>query len=136
MGIVVLVARLIIAATFALAGVAKFIDLKATRKGVGDFGVPHWAVGALVIVLPSAEILVAGLLIPSPTVFWGSIGAITLLLVFITGISFNLAHGRKPRCNCFGQLHSEPVGWSTLVRNCILIGVAGVVLWRSHSNIP
>src|SRR5580700_928891 len=113
MGIIALVARLVIAATFALAGVAKFVDLKATRKGITDFGVPNWAVGALVIVLPLAEILVAGLLIPSPTVIWGSIGAIALLLVFITSISINLAQGRKPSCNCFGQLHSEPVGPST-----------------------
>jgi peroxiredoxin/uncharacterized membrane protein YphA (DoxX/SURF4 family) len=136
MGIIALVARLVIAATFALAGVAKFVDLKATRKGITDFGVPNWAVGALVIVLPLAEILVAGLLIPSPTVIWGSIGAIALLLVFITSISINLAQGRKPSCNCFGQLHSEPVGPSTLVRNSILTGVASIVLWQAHSDIP
>src|SRR5690606_27067428 len=34
--------------------------------------------------------------------------------------------GRTPDCHCFGQLHSEPVGKATLLRNGAL---AAVALW-------
>src|SRR5919199_1031537 len=58
--------------------------------------------------------------------------AIMLLLVF--GIGFNLARGRTPDCHCFGQLHSEPVGWPTLTRNGILAAIAGFIVWQGQHN--
>jgi hypothetical protein len=51
-----------------------------------------------------------------------------LLLLFVGGISYNLARGRQPECHCFGQLHSAPAGWPTLIRNLVLAAVAGVVV--------
>jgi peroxiredoxin/uncharacterized membrane protein YphA (DoxX/SURF4 family) len=133
---IALIVRLLIAATFFVAGISKLADLRGTRKGIRDFGVPNWAASSLGIVLPLAEITVAGLLIPLSTMLWGSVGTIVLLLTFITGISINLAQGRKPNCNCFGQLHSEPVGWPTLIRNCILTGGAWFVFWRGRNGAP
>ena len=47
-----------------------------------------------------------------------------LLLAFMAGIGYNLARGRTPDCHCFGNLHSEPAGWSTLIRNGVLAVVA------------
>lgn len=117
-----------------VAGIAKFADPQRTRKGVLDFGVPTWAAGPLGILLPSAELALAVLLIPVSTVIWGSLGAIALLLVFIAGIGINLILGRKPECNCFGQLHSKPISWQTLARNCILAGGAGFVLWAARQG--
>jgi hypothetical protein len=38
-----------------------------------------------------------------------------------------LARGRQPDCRCFGQLHSAPVTWKTLVRNLTLAAVAVLV---------
>ncbi|MEA2597111.1 MAG: hypothetical protein QOF01_3580, partial [Thermomicrobiales bacterium] len=32
--------------------------------------------------------------------------------------------GNHPDCHCFGQLHSEPAGWPTLIRNGVLAAVA------------
>jgi len=64
------------------------------------------------------------------------LGAIALLLAFIIAISINLVLGRKPECNCFGQLHSEPIGWPTLARNCILVGFAGLVFWQARNGSP
>lgn len=129
MGIISLIVRLLIAATFSVAGITKLADYQGTRRGIGDFGVPIWAAGPLSVFVPLAELSVAALLIPVSTVLWGSLGAIALLLVFIAGISINLALGRNPECNCFGQLHSKPIGWQTLVRNCILVVCAVLVLW-------
>jgi uncharacterized membrane protein YphA (DoxX/SURF4 family) len=124
MKIASLIARLLIAATFSVAGISKLLDLKGTRKGIQDFGVPSLAAGQLAIFLPLLELAVAGLLVPLSTVLRGSLGSVALLLVFIAAILVNLAQGRKPTCNCFGQIHSERVGWPTVMRNCIFVGVA------------
>jgi thiol-disulfide isomerase/thioredoxin len=45
--------------------------------------------------------------------------------------------GRKPDCNCFGQLYSAPVGLSTLVRNVFLAAFALslVLAGRVHSGL-
>jgi thiol-disulfide isomerase/thioredoxin len=55
-----------------------------------------------------------------------------LLLVFVVGITYNLARGRTPDCHCFGQIHSAPAGWNTLARNGVLAVVAGFVLWAGY----
>src|ERR1700733_5488835 len=136
MDTVALIVRLLIAATFCLAGIAKLADLEQARKGIRDFGVPDWAANPLNILLPLAELTAAVLLIPLSTVLWGALAAITLLLVFGAAISFNLALGRKPDCNCFGQLHSQPIGWATLARNGVFVSCAGFVLWDIRSGAP
>jgi peroxiredoxin len=59
--------------------------------------------------------------------WWGALGALALLLLFVAGIGYNLARGRTPDCHCFGQLHSAPAGWPTLIRNLVLAAVAAVV---------
>jgi len=72
---------------------------------------------------------VAAALLPTATAPWGALGALALLLLFMVGIGFNLARGRRPDCHCFGQIHSAPVGWKTLARNGALAAVAGFLVW-------
>jgi methylamine dehydrogenase accessory protein MauD len=84
--------------------------------------------------LPLAELAVAGALIPAALAWWGAIGALSLLLLFVMGITINLARGRKPDCHCFGQLYSSPAGWKTLGRNGILAAVAGFVVWQGREG--
>jgi peroxiredoxin len=136
MGIIPLIIRVLIAATFSLAAIAKLADYEGAREEVQNFGMPGWAAGSVGFLLPFAELLVAGLLIPISTVQLGAIGAISLLSVFIVAISINLAQGRKPNCNCFGQFHSTPIGWPILIRNCTFIAGAGVVLWQARNSSP
>jgi thiol-disulfide isomerase/thioredoxin/uncharacterized membrane protein YphA (DoxX/SURF4 family) len=129
-----LIARLLLAAVFTLAGVAKLSDLKGSRQAITDFGVPSSLASPLGILLPLSELAVAATLIPVATAWWGAVGALALLLVFVLGISINLARGRKPDCHCFGQLHSSPAGWKTLARNGALAAVAGFVLWQGSDG--
>jgi methylamine dehydrogenase accessory protein MauD len=72
-------------------------------------------------------------LLPAAWAWWGALGALVLLLLFVAGIGFNLARGRTPECHCFGQLHSEPVGWPTLARNAVLAAIAGFVVWQGRT---
>jgi peroxiredoxin len=126
----VLFARLLLAAVFVVAGVAKLADREGSRKAVAEFGVPATLAAPLGILLPLVELAVAVALIPTATAFWGAVGALALLLLFVAGISANLARGRRPDCHCFGQLHSAPAGWSTLARNGVLAAVAAFLVWR------
>jgi len=125
-----LFARLLLAAVFVVAGVAKLADREGSRRAVADFGVPVALAAPLGILLPLAELAVAATLIPTSTAFWGAVGALVLVLLFVAGIGANLARGRRPDCHCFGQLHSSPAGWSTLARNGVLAAVAALVVWR------
>jgi peroxiredoxin/uncharacterized membrane protein YphA (DoxX/SURF4 family) len=129
-----LIARLLLAAVFTLAGVAKLSDLKGSRKAIIEFGLPAVLASPLALLLPLAELGVAVALIPASSAWWGAMGALGLLLLFVVGISINLARGRKPDCHCFGQLHSAPAGWKTLARNGVLAAVAGFVLWAGYEG--
>jgi peroxiredoxin len=125
-----IIARLLLALVFVLAGVAKLSDRDGSRKAMVDFGVPAPLASPLGILLQLSELAVAVALIPVATAWLGAMGALALLLLFIVGIGANLARGRKPDCLCFGQLHSTPVGWKTLARNSALAAVAGFVVWQ------
>jgi peroxiredoxin len=84
--------------------------------------------------LPLSELAVAATLIPASTAFWGALGALALLLVFVGAIGFNLVRGHKPDCRCFGQIHSAPAGWDTLARNAALAAIAGFVVWQGYDG--
>src|SRR5687768_9342155 len=112
-----LVGRLGLAAVFLIAGFAKLADRQGTRQAMVDFGVPRVLAAPIGILLPLVEIAIGVALIPAASAWWGAIGALALLLLFVLGIGVNLALGRRPDCRCFGQLHSAPAGWRTLVRD-------------------
>src|SRR5215217_883929 len=117
MSTALLIARLLLVLAFVVASVAKLADRPGSRQAIVDFGVPSTLAAPLGLLLPLGELTVAATLLPASTAWWGALGALALLSVFIVGISINLARGRKPDCHCFGQLHSAPAGWKTLARN-------------------
>ena len=129
MDVTLFLARMLLAAVFGFAGIAKLLDLKGARKAMTDFGAPDWLAAPLGYCLPFLEILVACLLAPARTAEWGAFGSLVLLVAFIAGIAVNMARGKQPDCHCFGQLHSEPIGVSTLLRNGFLAVVAAALLW-------
>jgi peroxiredoxin len=128
MDVALLLCRVGLAAIFVVAGVGKLVDRTGARRAAVDFGAPQALAPPLALVLPLAELAVAGLLLPQGTARWGAAGAVALLAVFSAAIGFALAHGRAPDCHCFGQLHSEPAGAKALVRNGALGAVAAFVL--------
>ena len=128
MDVALLLARLILAAVFLVAGGAKLADRRGSIEAMRGFGVPERFAAPAGLALPIAEIAVAILLIPTATARWGAVGALALLLAFVAGIAWNLAQGRQPDCHCFGQLHSEPAGWPTLARNGVLAAIAAFLL--------
>ena len=129
-----LVARLLLAVVFFTAGLAKLADRGGSRNAVAAFGIPGALAGPLALILPLAELVTAVALIPTATARSGALAALVLLSVFVVAISVNLAKGRQPDCHCFGQLHSSPAGWPTLIRNGLLAGVAGFIVWQGWQD--
>ncbi len=139
MDYVLLIARIVLAAVFVVAGIGKLADLPGSRKAVRDFGVPERLAPVAGLLLPVAELVVAVALLPTATVRWGALGGLALLLVFIGGIGYNLARGRTPDCHCFGQIHSAPAGWPTIGRNAALAAVALFIVvggWSDPGTSP
>ena len=100
---------MLLAVVFVAAGAAKLADRAGSRQAVADFGVPSSLATPLATLLPLAELAVAAALIPAASAWWGALGALALLLLFVAGIGINLARGRKPDCHCFGSLSSGPI---------------------------
>lgn len=134
MGIVLLIARLLLALVFGVAGVAKAADPGGSRRAMIGFGVSEQLASPLAWLLAAAEMVIAIALIPLNTAWLGGLAAFILLLIFAVTIGVNLARGTSPDCHCFGQLHSEPVGWSTLARNLVLMAVAGLIIAGGINN--
>ncbi len=134
MEIAVLVGRLLLGGVFAVAGLAKLADRAGTRQAVSDFGAPRFLAAPLAILLPLAELAVAVALVPKASAWWGAIGALALLLVFVAAIGVSIARGRAPDCRCFGQLQSSPAGWRTLGRNGVLAAVAAFVVVQGRDD--
>jgi peroxiredoxin/uncharacterized membrane protein YphA (DoxX/SURF4 family) len=124
MELVLLGARLLLAAVFLVAGIGKLLDLKGAKEAMEGFGIPSRYSSQAGIALPIVELVIAALLLPKATAWWAAIAAFLLLAAFIAGITYNMAQGRHPDCHCFGQFHSGPAGWRTLIRNSVLAAIA------------
>lgn len=127
-----LAVRLLLAIVFVLAGVIKLLDRRGSSKALNNFGLPLGLAQPLSILLSAAEIVVAVALVPVASAWYGACGALALLSFFAVGIGVALARGRRPDCRCFGQLHSAPVGWPTLIRDGILAAAAGWLVSRGR----
>lgn len=124
-----LIARLVLAAVFALAGVAKLADVAGSRRAARDFGVPAALAAAVGTLLPVAEIAIAVALISTASAASGAVAALSLLAIFVAVVTRLLVRGEEPDCHCFGKLGSSAVGWSTLARSLALAALAGVVVF-------
>ncbi|MGI8580043.1 MAG: TlpA family protein disulfide reductase [Solirubrobacteraceae bacterium] len=127
MAALLLIARLLLAGLFGVAGGAKLADRDGTRVALEEFGLKRFLSPAALL-LPLAELSVAALLLPAVTARWGGVLALALLSVFSIAIAGALRRGETPDCHCFGQLRSAPTGRVTLVRNAVLAALAAFVV--------
>jgi thiol-disulfide isomerase/thioredoxin len=126
MELVLLLIRIFLFGVFAVAGIGKLMDRAGSEKAVSEFGVPGSLAKPVATGLPIVELLIALGLLFAGTSWLASIAALMLLLVFVGGMLYQIAQGNAPDCHCFGQLHSEPVGKASLIRN---IGFAVLALF-------
>ncbi|TMD43114.1 MAG: DoxX family membrane protein [Chloroflexi bacterium] len=86
MALVLLIARLLLAVVFLVAGLAKLADLAGSRQALRDFGLPAVLADPFGVLLPVAEMGVALALLPPISAWWGGLGSLILLLLFVAGI--------------------------------------------------
>lgn len=129
MDVALVAARILLAFVFVVSALTKLADREGTHDAVSAFGLSMVA-APVAVLLPLTELIVAAALLPAVSAWWGSLAALGLLTAFILAISISLLRGNRPECHCFGQLHSKPIGWPTLVRNGALAAMAGFVVWH------
>jgi uncharacterized membrane protein YphA (DoxX/SURF4 family) len=113
-------ARVGLAVMFATAAWTKLLDRAGFRQSVIELGGP----AALAPAVPVIELVVAAGLLLEPLARASAMGALVVLGVFTAAIARALAQGRRPTCNCFGQLSAAPIGAASLVRNLAFVAVA------------
>lgn len=126
MGTVTLAGRALLALVFGVAAVTKLVRPVATRETFRDFGVGT-SLARLAGLLPVVELAIAACLGFVRTAQLAAGSAAVLLIVFMAGVANALRLGRRPDCGCFGGFRAAPIGTWTLVRNGLLLMVAGVV---------
>lgn len=131
---VVVSARVILAGIFTVAGAAKLRDRAGTIDAVRAFemGVPVGWLRPISVLLPLAELLAAASLLQGQAARAGAILSVGMLAVFSVAITGNLARGRAPACNCFGQASEAPISARTLLRNGVLIALSLLVAWQGE----
>lgn len=132
MEVFLLIIRLALVAVFGLSGIAKLFDPDGSAKAFEDFGVPKPLVRPMTILLPAAELLIAGALLFVHSSWFGAIGASALMVVFTAAMLYQLAMGNAPDCHCFGQISSEPVGASSVARNVALMALSGFLVLQGR----
>ncbi len=134
MELVLLLVRLSLSGVFALAGVGKLLDLEGSERAVKGFGVPDELAKPISIFLPVAEMVIAVLLLFVATSWIGAVLAAFLLFTFIGAMVVQMAKGNAPDCHCFGQIHSEPVGKASLIRNIGFAILALLLVSQGRQN--
>lgn len=129
MEVFLLILRLGLAGVFGLAGITKLVDREGTEKAVADFGVPAALIRPVAVLLPVAELAIAAALFPIVSSWFAAIAAAAMFVVFTAAMLYHIAQGRSPDCHCFGQVYSEPVGVSSVLRNIgFLAAASGLVV--------
>ena len=125
---VVIVVRVLLAAVFAVAGMAKLRDPHGAQATVGGVGVPVVARAGVAFALSVCELAVAALLVLPGLALIGAVIAAALLTVFLVALGVQFARGVAVPCACFGQIAVTPAGIPTLARNAVLLAAAVLVI--------
>lgn len=134
MEVLLLILRLSLAGVFGLAGVTKLLDLKGAEKTFKEFGVPASIAGPSSIALSVFEITIACMFLFTRTSWLASLCALFLLTLFIGQMIYQMANGKSPDCHCFGQIHSEPVGKASIVRNIVFAVPAALLVFQGSGS--
>jgi hypothetical protein len=132
--LILLGARLLLAAVFAVAAAGKLVGRSRTVETLAEFGVAESIRRPTAIALPLAELAIAVALLPAATAAWGALAAALLLAAFTAAVARTLLQGREVDCNCFGSLGPSRISRWTVARNVLLLVLAGGVAIAAQSD--
>jgi uncharacterized membrane protein YphA (DoxX/SURF4 family) len=127
----ILFARLTLGGVFVLSALTKLLDrAEAAAAFEGRAWLPPALARLGARVLPWAEALVGVLLVLGWEIRLAALGAGILLVVFTTVVLGDLRGGRAMACHCFGRLSRETASPLIVVRNLVLLVLAGLLAWQ------
>lgn len=128
-------ARWALIAIFAAAAFTKLVRRSPRAEQAGELvalGIPTRLAPALVVALPLVELLLAAAL-----VFVAGSWPVLLAVVFLAFATLVLiravARGVRTPCRCFGSFSNRPVSPVTLIRNAVMLVIAGVAWWAPEA---
>ncbi len=126
------IARIALGGLFVFAGVAKAYDPGEFATEIQKYNLLPWVPGvALALYLPWLEIL-AGLLLALKIFERGALIVLTVLLVIFTlALGSAMVRGLDIDCGCFGKAFTSTGTTFPLVRNLVLLILAGFI-WRDN----
>ena len=125
-------AAVVVAAVFAVAGVAKLRDLGGTARDFYRLGIPD--AGLLAWIVPLAELSVTVLLLIVPPA--GAIAALVTLAFFTTFLLGRLRAGVRAPCACFGATSKAPLSSLEIARNVGLLALSALALATDRPATP
>ena len=134
MEFVLLIVRILLFAILAVAGIGKLLDREGSERALKGFGIPEPFVKTFALLIPFAELIFAYCLLFVSFSWVGAAGALLLMVTFIGGMLVQVIKGEAPDCHCFGQVHSEPVGPKSLVRNILIAILPTILLVSGRPN--
>lgn len=123
-GLVLPLVRLYLSLTLGVAGLAKLWKPGRFQETLVAIGLPRSGARVVAMLVIGVELVIAIGLWVRPLLDGAALVAALLFATFATlGALFD---SRQVRCNCFGSLLDESLGWSTVIRNLPLL--AGALL--------
>jgi hypothetical protein len=119
-----------LAMIFGASGIMKLRDVEMFEGSLANYRLAsRWMEKPLAYLLPAIEFAAAAGLLLAPTRVMAAAMLLALLAIFTGAIAINLARGRSNiDCGCFGPALRQQLSAWLLVRNAILVIVAGVVI--------
>jgi peroxiredoxin len=125
--VILVLARLLLAAIFAIAALAKLGRRAETESTLEAFGVGFAWRRPIATALPLVELAIAAALLPAASAPYAGVAAFVLLAAFSVAVVRTLRRGEQVDCNCFGSLGPSEISRWTLSRNLALLVPAALV---------
>jgi uncharacterized membrane protein YphA (DoxX/SURF4 family) len=117
--------RFVVALVLLAAAIPKLLHRGEFERAVANYAlVPSRLVRPIAIWLPRLELVCAFALLLGVAITQVAALAGVLLLVFALAIAINLARGRRVDCGCIGSVAPRRIGWSLVVADVALSGMA------------
>lgn len=120
-------------AVLVLSGIMKLLDLGQFSEAIKTWSIIPTALAPIVvIVVPTAELLLGGAWLLGFRRTGAAVGALILVALFALGISVQLLTGKPPNCGCMGLIekyHESQragwwhLGWNAALATCFVPGV-------------
>ncbi len=115
----------VVGLTLLVAGMSKLTNRSAFEAGLaGVSPLPASAGPLLAILVPAVELILAAMLLFGLAVQMAAAAAAALFLIFTVVVARVLLRRERVSCACFGSASPDPLGWSAVGRNGLLIAVS------------